>query len=114
MNTSDSSTTKTIIHAFEQIEAALNLKLKQQGYAIRHQNDGDTSFGNRHLTWLNDKQALRLSLDSNEGKFILDIANTLPLSPKTMWAHVLSIPYNPHKHDEHYVITIAVELMDSL
>ncbi|MDP9076818.1 MAG: hypothetical protein M3O71_05295 [Bacteroidota bacterium] len=114
MNTNNSSPHNAITHAFEQIEVALNQKLKQQGYKIVHQRQGDESPSNRSITWLSNKNTLRLIWEDKEDRFILQVAVALPLSSETAWDIIIAAPYNPGKHDEHYIVTIATEFVDRL
>ncbi|MCR8560688.1 hypothetical protein KXD93_23735 [Mucilaginibacter sp. BJC16-A38] len=114
MNTNNSSPNNAITHAFEQIEVALNQKLKQQGYKIVYQQPGDESPSSRSITWLSNKNALRLTWEDTEYRFTLAFAATLPLSPETAWDVIITAPYNPGKHDEHYIVTIATEFVDRL
>jgi hypothetical protein len=107
----DPHSTNAITHAFEQIEVALNNKLRKQGYEIAQQVQDDKSVGSRYIMWSNNGDAVRLAWDGRDGCFILAVA---PLSSATAWDHLITAHYDPHKHDEHYVVTIATEMVDSL
>ena len=112
MNTNSSSLNNAITHAFEQIEVALNQKLKQQGYKIfRPELDDHTSKSNS-IIWTNNIKALRLKWDAIESHFILEVSDVVPISLSNVWIEIMFAPYDPHKYDEHYVVTIAGEFVD--
>ena len=114
MNTNNNSTDNAITHAFQQIEITLNQKLKKDGYKILHQEQDEHSSENNSVIWIDEKKALRLRWDPIEKRFILESSDTMPVSSITVWDDIILAPFDPHKHDEHYVVTIAGEFVDSL
>lgn len=114
MNTNNISLDKAITHAFEQIEVALNQKLKVQGYKILPQQATEPDTTDKSIIWLNNTDAFRLSWEAEEAHFVLQSATSLPLSPSTVWNNIITAPYNPAKYDEHYIVTLAAEFIDSL
>jgi hypothetical protein len=111
---SEAHITNTINRAFEQVTVALNLKLKKQGYSVVHQQAEDQVFNSRFIIWSNNEDALRLTWDGKERWFILEVAYTLPLSALTAWDEIIITPFDPAKDDEHYIVTISAEILDSL
>ena len=112
MNTNSNSLDNAITHAFEQIEVALNQKLKQQGYKIFHQESDDHTSKSNSIIWTNDVKALQLRWDAIESHFILEVSEAVPISLSNVWTELMSAPYDPHKYDEHYVVTIVGEFVD--
>jgi hypothetical protein len=100
--------------AFQQIKDALDKKLNSQGYQIVNSQYNDQVFGSRFVIWSNNEGALRFIWDGKEGWFILEVANTLPLSVLTTWRDIIIVPYHSEVAIEPDINKMTNDVLDSL
>jgi len=99
--------------AYKQIKDALIGTLNERGYEMINERYYFESFGSRYTVWSNHQRAFRLIWDGKERQFVLERANTLPLSEATHWADVITINYDARVHDNEYLNRATQEIVDT-
>jgi len=101
--------------AYKQIKDALSVPLKAKLYddVIEERYDFET-FGSRYIVWSNNQRAIRLIWDGRDSQFVLEAANSLPLTTYTEWEEIIRCYYNQQLDNLSQLSNIATNMSDSL
>ncbi|MBC7401430.1 MAG: hypothetical protein H7289_15935 [Mucilaginibacter sp.] len=99
--------------AYKKVKNAVNLKLKAKGYDFFEERYDEKAFGSRYVMWSNHQHIYRFVWDGKERWFVLEYAESLPVSLSTHWVE-LAVQQCTLTTDPEYIDEIIREFVRSL
>lgn len=105
---------ENITLVYEELKASLTEKLGVQGYLPVHEGVNDKVFGSRYMIWSDNREAIRLTWDGKEAVFLLELAQSLPLSGVTPWTLIIEAPFDEKNKGLDYAAGVVQQILNSL